>query len=80
MRLRRAACTDFTARPRSSTTAKLAALPNLRDVVFVGNPMYEGITKEDARIEVLKQLPNLAKVDGSMITPSERDKAAGIEE
>ena len=60
--------------------AKLAALPNLRDVVFVGNPMYEGITKEDARIEVLKQLPNLAKVDGSMITPSERDKAAGIEE
>ena len=33
-----------------------------------------------ARIEVLKQLPNLTKIDGSMITPSERDKAAGVEE
>ena len=36
--------------------------------------------KEGARIEVLKQLPNLTKIDGSMITPSERDKAAGVEE
>ena len=61
---------------------KLASLPNLKDVVFLGNPMYEACEggKEGARIEVLKQLPNLTKIDGSMITPSERDKAAGVEE
>jgi len=62
--------------------SKLASLPNLKDVVFLGNPMYEACEggKEGARIEVLKQLPNLTKIDGSMITPSERDKAAGVEE
>merc|ERR1712054_400053 len=59
---------------------KLTSLPNLKDVVFVGNPMYEGLAKEDTRIEVLKQLPNLTKIDGSMVTPSERDKASGVEE
>merc|ERR1711988_1263722 len=62
-----------------SELAKLGSLPNLRDVLFVGNPMYEGMDKDAARIEVLKQLPNLQKIDGSMVTPSERDKASGVE-
>ena len=66
----------------NAVNAWLASLPNLKDVVFLGNPMYEACEggKEGARIEVLKQLPNLTKIDGSMITPSERDKAAGVEE
>merc|ERR1711907_490388 len=63
-----------------SELAKLAGMPNLKDVVFKGNPMYEGVSEQDARIEILKQLPNLTKIDGSMVTPSERDKAQGLEE
>ena len=104
---------------------KLAALPNLRDVLFVGNPMcrfpspqdtsrrvrmefavrsqrtppaaqrrkkssktgsvsfdtrsqrrYEGLSSEEARVEVLRRLPNLAKIDGSMVLQAERDAAS----
>ena len=30
---------------------KLASLPNLRDVLFVGNPIYDDMPKDQARIE-----------------------------
>ncbi len=40
--------------------------------------MYEGLTKEAARIEVLKHLPNVAKIDGDMVKPTERDEAMGV--
>ena len=43
---------------------KLASLPNLKDVVFKGNPFWETFEGENAqkRIEMLKFLPNLSKV------------------
>jgi len=56
---------------------KLACLPELRDVLFFGNPLYDGMTKEEARVEILKHLPNLSKIDGDMVTPVEREQAAG---
>mmetsp|Transcript_24028 Transcript_24028/g.65010 ORF Transcript_24028/g.65010 Transcript_24028/m.65010 type:complete len:128 (+) Transcript_24028:518-901(+) len=59
---------------------KLAGLSGLRDVLFVGNPIYEGLTKEEARIEVLKHLPNVMKIDGDLVKPSERAAAKGGEE
>uniref|UniRef100_A0A6U1PP98 Dynein axonemal light chain 1 n=1 Tax=Fibrocapsa japonica TaxID=94617 RepID=A0A6U1PP98_9STRA len=59
---------------------KLQALPKLRDVLFVGNPIYENMSKDDARIEVLRHLPNVAKIDGDMVKPSERDRAEGADE
>merc|ERR1712159_314141 len=49
---------------------------NLRDILLVGNPMYEGLEPTDAKIEVLRRLPNLAKIDGAMVLQSERDAAA----
>lgn len=52
-------------------------MPNLRDVLFVGNPMYDEVPKEMARIEVLKHLPNLQKIDGDMVKPAERELALG---
>ena len=55
-----------------------ASLPKLRDVLFVGNPIYDGMSKEDARLEVLKHLPNLQKIDGDMVTPMDKEKALGI--
>lgn len=56
---------------------KLAGLEHLRDVLFVGNPMYDDVPKEMCRIEVLKHLPNLQKIDGDMVKPAERELAAG---
>jgi dynein light chain 1 len=55
---------------------KLAGLANLRDVLFVGNPIYDDMAKEAARIEVLRRLPNVAKIDGDMVKPTERELAA----
>ena len=55
---------------------KLAALPKFRDILLVGNPIYEGLEEADARLEVLRHLPNLAKIDGRMVTPAERSAAA----
>ena len=54
---------------------KLADLPNLKDVLFIGNPIYDEFSKEAARIEVLKHLPNITKLDGDMIKPAERELA-----
>mmetsp|Transcript_38187 Transcript_38187/g.49421 ORF Transcript_38187/g.49421 Transcript_38187/m.49421 type:complete len:157 (-) Transcript_38187:37-507(-) len=54
---------------------KLASLPKFRDILLVGNPIYEGMEENERRVEVLKHLPNLAKIDGSMVTPAERTAA-----
>ena len=61
---------------KSCWFTKQAGLPELRDVLFVGNPIYEGLSREEQRIEVLKKLPNVAKIDGDMVKPSEREEAA----
>jgi len=47
-------------------------------VLFVGNPIYDGLSKDDARLEVLRHLPNITKIDGDMVTPMEKEKALGI--
>ena len=58
---------------------KLASLVNLRDVLLMGNPIYDEFpTVEARRVEVLKRLPNLAKIDGDMVKPNERELATGI--
>lgn len=37
--------------------------------------MYENLTKAEARIEVLKRLPQISKIDGELVKPGERDAA-----
>ncbi|EED90787.1 leucine-rich repeat protein [Thalassiosira pseudonana CCMP1335] len=55
---------------------KLKANEQLRDVLFIGNPMYSEVaTKEEARIEILRHLPNLKKIDGEFVKPSELEAA-----
>mmetsp|Transcript_1416 Transcript_1416/g.3315 ORF Transcript_1416/g.3315 Transcript_1416/m.3315 type:complete len:258 (-) Transcript_1416:410-1183(-) len=46
--------------------AKLQQLPDLGNVLLVGNPLYEGMTKKAAAPQVLKILPNLKTLDGEM--------------
>ena len=58
-----------------SELEKLQSLENLKDVLFFGNPIYDDLTKEQCRIEVLKKLPNLTKIDGDMVKPAEREQA-----
>ena len=57
--------------------SKLADLAELRDILLIGNPFYEGLSKDERRIEVIKRLPQVTKVDGIMVTPGERE-AAGV--
>jgi hypothetical protein len=59
---------------------KLAGLPNLKDVLFIGNPIYAEMSRSEARIEVLRHLPNITKIDGEMVKQTERDAAMGVVE
>lgn len=56
---------------------KLAGLANLRDVVFVGNPMYDDMPRDQARLEIIRRLPQVTKIDDEMVKPMERDAALG---
>lgn len=56
---------------------KLKPLTNLRDILLIGNPIYADMPSiEMARVEILKYLPDLTKIDGDMVKPGERELAA----
>ena len=57
---------------------KLRELPALEDLLLLGNPCYEGLTKEQRRIEVLKRVPKIKKLDGTVVSDTEREAALGI--
>ncbi|XP_078048596.1 dynein axonemal light chain 1 [Augochlora pura] len=50
---------------------RLQELVNLQDLVFVGNPLYEGVEVEQWRSEVARRLPMLEKLDGEPIIRTE---------
>ena len=57
-----------------------ATLTNLKDVLFIGNPMYEDLTdRAEARIRVLAYLPQVTKVDGELVKPSDIEAAKALE-
>merc|ERR1719183_2623495 len=47
---------------------KLLPLSNLKSVLFLGNPIYEGLSKRQAMHKVVNELPNISNVDGEMVT------------
>merc|ERR1712166_462782 len=65
---------------------KLKELPELEDLLMVGNPIYldNMVPKEpditirefDWRTEVIKRLPNLKVLDGKDVTDAEQERAA----
>ncbi|MEI7892383.1 MAG: hypothetical protein WCI05_04800 [Myxococcales bacterium] len=55
--------------------AKLAMLPTLKNVLFYGNDIYKNYAKEDARLRVIKRIPNISIVDGKMIDDNTRKQA-----
>ncbi|XP_053622321.1 dynein axonemal light chain 1-like [Plodia interpunctella] len=46
---------------------KLQELPHLEDLLFVGNPLYDGCELEAWRSEAARRLPNLKKLDGETV-------------
>ena len=58
---------------------KLRELPALEDILLLGNPCYEGLTKEQRRVEVVKRLPKIKKLDGTLVTDTEREAAVAAE-
>lgn len=40
--------------------------------------MYDEVPKEQIRIEVLKRLPQITKIDGDLVKPAERELATGV--
>lgn len=51
------------------------ALPDLRDLLLVGNDIYKELDAQARRITVLKAVPQLTKIDGKLVTPIEREAA-----
>eukprot|EP00118_Oscarella_pearsei_P026131 m.309456 g.309456 ORF g.309456 m.309456 type:complete len:194 (+) comp46564_c0_seq1:53-634(+) len=56
---------------------KLADLPSLEEVLFVGNPLQEKYPEEEWREQVTKRLPNLKKLDGVPIVKQDMDEEGG---
>lgn len=55
----------------------LAGLPKLREVLFVGNPMYDEV--DNPRLHVLKRLKQVTKIDGDLVKPAEIEAAKALE-
>jgi hypothetical protein len=54
---------------------KLANCAALKELLLLGNPMYDDLSPKEARAEVIKRLPKLHKLDGVLITETERQEA-----
>lgn len=51
-----------------SELTKLQQNPDIANVLFTGNPIYEGMSKKAAKVKVVEQIPKVAAVDGEMFT------------
>eukprot|EP00798_Chlamydomonas_sp_ICE-L_P024110 gene24110-9685_t len=58
---------------------RLGTMEKLEDLLLVGNPLYKEFQDNNAlaeyRIEVIKRVPNLKKLDGIPVDVDERDQA-----
>ena len=58
--------------------AKLDQLNELRTVLFIGNPVY-GEDKSVNKLWVVKKIPHIHNVDGTLVTDDDRKDAENIE-
>lgn len=56
---------------------KLQQLPGLTVINLVNNPIYEGLSKLENRAKVIEYLPNIASVDGEVLTGGDDGPAEG---
>ncbi|XP_030762084.1 dynein light chain 1, axonemal [Sitophilus oryzae] len=50
---------------------KFNDLPCLEDLLFVGNPLYDSMEEAVWKVEAIKRLPNLKKLDGEPVVREE---------
>ena len=55
--------------------AKLRELPALRDLLLQGNDICKDLDPQEYRVQVLKLVPQVTKIDGKLVTPIERQMA-----
>ena len=59
--------------------AKLQTLQNIKTVLFIGNPVYAGLEKDEAIPKVVKKIPQIETVDSKLITAAIRQAAEECE-
>lgn len=59
---------------------KIAGLANLKDILLYNNPIYADLSPQECRLNVLRHLPQIVKIDGELVKPSERAEAKEAEE
>lgn len=52
---------------------KLQEIPNLEEILFVGNPLYDNLDENVWKAEAIKRLPNLKKLDGETVLRDDVD-------
>ena len=59
--------------------AKVAQLPEIKNVLFYGNPIYGDKAKEEMAPHVVKRIPQVETVDGKMVSPACRKQAQELD-
>ena len=59
--------------------AKVSQLPEIKVVLFMGNPIYGDKSRDENAPYVVKKIPQIDTVDGKMITPSIRKLAQDLD-
>ena len=59
--------------------AKCSQLADLTTVLFIGNPIYTQPTKQENWPMVVRKIPNIQSVDGSMVTAALRAEAEALD-
>ena len=59
--------------------AKLSQLPELKNVLLLGNPLYGDKEKAEMKPQVIKRIPQIKYVDGVMIDDEDRKAAEELE-
>lgn len=59
--------------------SKVSQLPEIKSVLFIGNPIYGDKTKEENAPFVVKRIPNVATCDGKVVTAATRKAASEVD-
>ena len=59
--------------------SKLGQLPEMKNVLFMGNPVYGDKTREENAPMVVKRIPQIETVDGKMVSPAVRKAASELD-
>ena len=52
--------------------SKLSQLPEIKSVLFVGNPIYGDRSKDDNAPLIVKRVPQIESIDGKMVSATTR--------